>query len=122
MVGGPNGSGKSTLLGYLSQLAASEHFPLGFVQNPDAIQREIVEAKRLYLGNWGVRTSESEFAAFVRRHSLFLRVEADIPRISGEAMVFTNVEKLGYLIPIYLPKKYRVDINVHLNNFPMRSK
>ena len=100
MVGGPNGSGKSTLLEHISQLAALEHFNLGFVQNPDAIQREIVEAKRLYLGTWGIRTSEPEFTAFVRRHTLFSRIGADIPRISGEAMVFTNVERIGYLIPI----------------------
>lgn len=100
MIGGPNGSGKSTLLEYLSRLAADEHFPLGFVQNPDAIQREIVASKRLYLGTWGVRTSQSEFIAFVRQHPLFPQIEVEPPQIVDDAMVFGDTDKLGYLIPI----------------------
>ena len=100
MIGGPNGSGKSTLLEYLSHLAADEHFPLGFVQNPDAIQKEILGTKRLFLGAWGVNTSHDEFVSFVRKHALSPRLRADLPKIDGNALVFTEVEILGYFIPI----------------------
>ena len=100
MIGGPNGSGKSTLLEYLSRIAAEEHFPLGFVQNPDAIQHEIVASKRLYLGTWGVRTSEAEFVDFVHRHPLSSHVVTPPPQIVDDAMVFAVVDTLGYLIPI----------------------
>jgi predicted ABC-type ATPase len=100
MIAGPNGSGKSTLLEYLSKLAATEHFPLGFVQNPDSLAREIVTAKRLYLGTWGVHTSDDEFSKFVHQHPLFSKVHIAIPRIDGEALVFDSVDELGYLIPV----------------------
>jgi len=62
MIAGPNGSGKSTLLDYLSKLASTKHFSLGFVQNPDALQKEIVETKRLYLGHLSVHTTDDEFS------------------------------------------------------------
>jgi predicted ABC-type ATPase len=100
MIAGPNGSGKSTLLEYLSGLAAAEHFPLGFVQNPDALEREIDTAQRLYLGTWGVHTSDAEFSGFVRAHPLFSRIQTNIPSVIGDALVFDGVDSLGYLIPI----------------------
>jgi predicted ABC-type ATPase len=100
MIGGPNGSGKSTLLDYLSRRAIEDHFPLGFLQNPDTIEREVTSTKRLYLGTWGVRTSEEDFAKFVHEHALFPQVEASIPTIIEDALVFSDVGKLGYLIPI----------------------
>jgi predicted ABC-type ATPase len=101
MIGGPNGSGKSTLLGYLSDRAAQDHFPLGFVQNPDAIQREIVASKRLYLGTWSIGTTSSEFSGFVAKHGLSSKIlPRNIPTIASDAMVFRSARQLGYMIPV----------------------
>ena len=89
MIGGPNGSGKSTLLGYLSTLASQEHFPLGFVQNPDAIQSQIVASKRLCLGSWSVGTTSDDFAKFVQAHALASEIAShEIPKIDADTMVF----------------------------------
>jgi predicted ABC-type ATPase len=100
MIGGPNGSGKSTLLDYLSKRAITDQFPLGFVQNPDAIEREIAGARRLFLGMWGVRASQESFSNFVRGHALFRQVHASVPTIIEDALVFGKVRRPGYLIPI----------------------
>ena len=100
MIGGPNGSGKSTLLDYLSTLAVEKHFSLGFIQNPDALEREAIKAKRLYLGLWGVRATDEEFQIFVRDHPLYPKVRGELPRIDGDVLLFADSDALGYLIPI----------------------
>ena len=100
MIGGPNGSGKSTLLRWLTERARAEHFPLGFVQNPDAIEREIATAKRLYLEAWGIDASGASFDAFARSHPLFAKLQMALPQVKDNALVFRKARGIGYLTPI----------------------
>lgn len=100
MIGGPNGSGKSTLLRWLTERARADHFPLGFVQNPDAIEREIVKAGRLYLDAWGIDASAGGFDAFARAHSLFTKIAEPLPVVDGNTLVFEPGRSMGYLVPV----------------------
>jgi len=100
MLAGPNGSGKSTLLAFLAELSLEQHFPLGFVLNPDDIERELTQAGRLYLGSWGVRDNETGLAKFVDAHPLRPRLTGPQPHVSGGALRATEGVPLGYFIPI----------------------
>src|SRR5687768_2220266 len=66
MVAGPNGSGKSTLFDELR----TRGFALGHVLNPDAIERQLVEERRLDLSAWRMHTDEVTLREFVASHSL----------------------------------------------------
>jgi predicted ABC-type ATPase len=66
MVGGPNGSGKSTLLEYLQTQIHS----LGFVLNPDLLERSIRDAEPLDFATWRLTLDTSTLRDFVRTHPL----------------------------------------------------
>lgn len=100
LIGGPNGSGKSTLLRWLLERAGEDRFPLGFVQNPDSLQREIETSASLYLGSWGVQAAQTELLSFVRSHPLFRLVKTPLPKIVDDVLVFKTTKNLGYLIPV----------------------
>jgi len=100
VLAGPNGSGKSTLLDYLSELSHSQGFPLGFVLNPDDVERELVSHGRLHLGAWGVRADETAMREFIDAHPLRPRLKLPLPHLVQGALVHEGHGPLGYYIPV----------------------
>ena len=72
MVAGPNGSGKSTIVDYLR---SKYSFPLGFILNPDDVERQLIVTKKLDFAVWGLRVKGSELRAFIQTHALGATLE-----------------------------------------------
>src|SRR5215475_6089311 len=100
VLAGPNGSGKSTLLDYLTDLSHRSGFPLGFVLNPDDLERELSQHGRLYLGNWAARATNPTFDEFVTAHPLYAQLEQPTPRLERASLVAPVGTKLGYFVPV----------------------
>ncbi|MBI5764701.1 MAG: hypothetical protein HZA51_14390 [Planctomycetes bacterium] len=87
MIAGPNGAGKSTLFSYLG---LNFSFPLGYCLNPDAIEREIREHQRLYVGGWGTRLNEPQLVASLKRHPLLRLNRGPWPSLQNDIITFSK--------------------------------
>jgi predicted ABC-type ATPase len=101
VIAGPNGSGKSTLLDLLSRLSLSEGFPLGFVLNPDELERELRIAGRVYLGTLGARFTDAELDAYIATHPLRDELVKPRPRVERGALVAATNAPAGYFTPMF---------------------
>jgi ABC-type cobalamin/Fe3+-siderophores transport system ATPase subunit len=86
MMAGPNGSGKSTLLKYLH---ATFSLPLGHDLNPDDLERELVQNRRVDFRKWNVAIEENDLRRFFRAHPLASQLA------STELSIHDNVLKVS---------------------------
>lgn len=98
MIAGPNGSGKSTLFRHLR---TNFSFPLGYCLNPDEIDRELVEAGRIYLGAWGLQLDDAGLRSYVRSHGLGKRVSGSLPTLRGNALFARHHYRPGYFASVF---------------------
>jgi len=92
MVAGPNGSGKSTLLDYLRGLS----FPLGHCLNPDAIEKELVQAARLDFRAWGLSVEDASLRSFMEAHALASSGVSPIVSVVDNVLTVRPETRLGY--------------------------
>jgi predicted ABC-type ATPase len=100
MLAGPNGSGKSTLFGYLEQISGEKGFHLGQVLNPDVLEQELADNRRVDLAAMGIGADNDELATYVREHALFKRLEGDLPTVEDGILVASEGYEPGYFIPV----------------------
>jgi hypothetical protein len=83
MIAGPNGSGKSTLLNSLQQRYS---LPLGYRLNPDEIEGEFWQSRRIYLG-WHTHLDDAVLHAFIRGHYLGRGLKGRLPTMDGNTLI-----------------------------------
>jgi len=94
---GPNGSGKSTLLKYLH---AKYSLPLGHDLNPDDLERELVQSRRIDFGKWKVVIHESELRTFFRAHPLASQLAKTKLSVQDNVLSVGDDFRSGYFVAV----------------------
>jgi predicted ABC-type ATPase len=109
MIAGPNGSGKSTIF----DLLRTYSFPLGYLQNPDLIERELMTTRRLHFAAYGLNVEARHFEGFLRIHPLFDKLPNELPRVQDNSLHVDPGFQAGYFVTILCDFMRRQWIDMH---------
>lgn len=89
------------MLSELGRLSETEGFTLGFLLDPDEVERRLVDENGIRLDEWGLRFSNQELDSFVRAHDLFGRLTGESPSVEGDVLVAPSDFVPGYYTTIF---------------------
>lgn len=91
---GPNGSGKTTLF---TDLRTRFQFNVGFFLNPDDLDRELVQTRRVDLTKWGITADTTSIHDFMRGHPLAAKAHFHSVSIDDHDLVVSRDFEPGYV-------------------------